>query len=165
MIDFLFVSLSFFAILGALGMILYTNPFKSTLSMLLTVLSLAGLFALLSSSFLFIVQIIVYGGAIITLVLFVIMFLNVQDEDLPDESSQKYYLILGVICLVPLNVMILQEMYKLPTVKFDVILNDFGTIYNVGSRLFSKFVLPFELVSILLLVALIGAVVLVRKKL
>jgi NADH-quinone oxidoreductase subunit J len=165
MINILFLGLSFFSIAGALGMILFKNPFKSTLSMLLGILGLAGLFALLSSTFLFMVQIIVYGGAIITLTLFVIMFLNIDESKLPNEKNQPYFLALGLMALVPFNLLILKEFYKLPTVKFDVILADFGTIEKIGMNLFSKWILPFELVSILLLIALIGAVVLVRKKL
>jgi NADH-quinone oxidoreductase subunit J len=75
--EVIFVILSFFAIASALVMIYAKEPMTSALSFMVTLLSLAGLFALFSASFLFLVQIIVYAGAIITLVLLIIMFLKI----------------------------------------------------------------------------------------
>jgi len=89
MVDFLFVILSILAIGGAIALITITNPFKATLGMLICVTSIAGLFALLSSTFLFMVQLIVYSGAILTLTLFVIMFLNLDETSFEKNGLKR----------------------------------------------------------------------------
>ena len=88
MIDLLFIGLSFLAICGAIAMLVYANPMYSALGVLISMLSVAGIFALLSATFLFMVQIIVYAGAIMTLILFILMFLNIKEEDLPEEPHK-----------------------------------------------------------------------------
>ena len=75
--DIIFIGLSFFAIAGALTMIFHTIPIYSALGLSISVLSIAGLFALLSATFMFMVQIIVYAGAIMTIILFILMFLKI----------------------------------------------------------------------------------------
>ena len=75
MIDVIFIALAFLAISGAIAMITYANPMYSALGVLISMLSVAGMFALLNATFLFLVQIIVYAGAIMTLILFILMFL------------------------------------------------------------------------------------------
>lgn len=162
MTDILFVLLSFFAIIGALGMVSLHQPVHSALSLILTIIALSGLFALLSASFLFMVQIIIYAGAILTLFIFIIMFLNVKEANLPKEPNKNMTLFLGAIALLPFNFLILRAFYKMPLLT-EPIEADFGKIKPLGMELFTQWLLPFELISILLLVALIGAVVLGRK--
>ena len=161
--DVIFVILSLFAIAGALGMVLFHQPVHAALSLILTIVALAGLFALLSASFLFMVQIIVYAGAIITLLIFIIMFLNVKEANLPKEPYKNITLFFGAIALIPLNFLILRAFAKLP-MAMKPLPTDFGTIETLGMELFSHWLLPFELISILLLVALVGAVVFGRKE-
>ena len=81
MADFIFIALSILAIGGAICMLVYKNPMYSAIGILITMLSIAGMFALLNATFLFLVQLIVYAGAIMTLILFIMMFLNIKDED------------------------------------------------------------------------------------
>lgn len=162
--DMIFLILSFFAIAGAVGMVISHQPVHSALSLILTIIALAGLFALLSASFLFMVQIIVYAGAIITLFIFIIMFLNVKEANLPKEPNKNMTLFLGFIGLLPLNYLILKALYMMPSKPLVLESNGFGDIKNLGMELFEKWLLPFELISILLLVALIGAVVYGRKE-
>lgn len=162
--DIIFLLLSFFAILGAVSMVLSHQPVHSALSLILTIIALAGLFALLSASFLFMVQIIVYAGAIITLFIFIIMFLNVKEANLPKEPNKNITLFFGFIGLLPLNYLILEALYKMPSKQLVLAHDGFGDIKNLGMELFEKWLLPFELISILLLVALIGAVVYGRKE-
>lgn len=164
MIDIIFLILAFFAIVGAVGMVVAHQPVHSALSLILTILALAGLFALLSASFLFMVQIIVYAGAIITLFIFIIMFLNVKEANLPKEPNKNIMLFLGFIGLAPLNFLILRAFYKMPNPTIILYNDGFGDIKPLGMELFEKWLLPFELISILLLVALIGAVVYGRKE-
>lgn len=162
MMDILFLLLSSFAILGAVGMVSFHQPMHSALSLILTIMALAGLFALLSASFLFMVQIIIYAGAILTLFIFIIMFLNVKEANLPKEPNKAMTLFLGSLALLPLNFLILRAFYKMP-LHVNPVASDFGKIKPLGMELFTHWLLPFELISILLLVALIGAVVLGRK--
>jgi len=162
MMDILFLLLSFFAILGGVGMVVFHQPVHSALGLILTIIAMAGLFALLSASFLFMVQIIVYAGAIITLFIFIIMFLNVKEANLPKEPNKNITLFLGSIALLPLNFLILRAFYKMP-LEIPSLQENFGKIKPLGIELFTKWLLPFELISILLLVALLGAVVFGRK--
>ena len=162
--DLIFIILSLFAIGGALGMVLFHQPVHSALSLILTIIALAGLFALLSASFLFMVQIIVYAGAIITLHIFIIMFLNDKEVNLPKEPYKNITLFIGSLALLPLNFLILRAFSKLPLAQQNVLVEGFGDIKPLGMELFRGWLLPFELISVLLLVALIGAVVLGRKE-
>ncbi len=160
----IFTLLSVFAIAGAIGMISFYQPIYSALSFILTIMAIAGLFALLNASFLFAVELIVYAGAIITLLLFIIMFLNIKDEHLPNEKGRFLVQIGGAFFLIPLNVVVLKAFGDLDDREFNILTDNFGSIKMVGQTLFSDWVLPFELISILLLVALVGAVVLALKE-
>lgn len=164
MIDFIFVALAIFAIAGAVAMILYKNPMYSALGILITMLSVAGMFALLNATFLFLVQIIVYAGAIMTLILFILMFLNINDEDLPNEPKKFKLIGLGAVIMLPLNVLVLSAVSKLPEKDFNITDTDFGDIKPIGIELFDNWLVAFELISILLLIALLGSVVLAKKR-
>jgi len=164
MADLLFISLSFLAIAGAVAMIVYANPMYSALGVLISMLSVAGIFALLNATFLFLVQIIVYAGAIMTLILFILMFLNIREEDLPHEPNKFKLIAFGAAIMVPLNVLIIKAVSKLPTKDMLLANSDFGDIKPIGMQLYTNWLVAFELVSILLLVALIGAVVLAKKR-
>lgn len=163
MISFLFIALSLCAILGAIGLISFQRPTNSALSFIVTIISIAGLFALLNASFLFMVQLIVYAGAVITLLLFIIMFLNIQDRHLIKENNRLSVILLGSIFLIPFNIVVFKAMQTIPSKPLEILQNNYGSIELVGAKLFGGWILPFELVSILLLVALIGAIVLAKK--
>lgn len=164
MIDLIFIALSFLAISGAIAMIVYANPMYSALGVLISMLSVAGMFALLNAIFLFLVQIIVYAGAIMTLILFILMFLNIREEDLPKEPKKFKLIALGAIIMLPLNVLILKAVSKLPEKDMNIVEGNFGDIKPIGDQLYNDWIIAFELISILLLVALIGSVVLAKKR-
>jgi len=164
MIDILFIALAFLAISGAIAMLVYSSPMYSALGVLISMLSVAGMFALLNATFLFMVQIIVYAGAIMTLMLFILMFLNIKEEDLPDEPNKYKLIALGAVIMIPLNILILKAVSKLPNADFNLVQDNFGEIKPLGLQLYQNWLLSFELMSILLLVALIGAVVLAKKR-
>jgi NADH-quinone oxidoreductase subunit J len=164
MADFLFVALSTFALGGALTMLFVNKTIHSALGLMITILSVAGLFALLSASFLFVVQIIVYAGAIMTLIVFILMFLNVGDENIPSEPNKNKYIAITAVLLIPLNVVILKAVSNLEDKDMSIIDGTFGSIKEIGLILYYNWLVSFELISILLLVALIGAVVLAKKK-
>ncbi|PPK61627.1 NADH dehydrogenase subunit J [Malaciobacter marinus] len=164
MADIVFVALSIFAIAGAIAMLVNKSPIYSALGLLITMLSIGGLFALLSASFLFMVQIIVYAGAIMTLILFILMFLNIKEEDLPKEPK-KYSLIgLGVLLVLPLNILVLKAVSNLPEKDLNIVEGNFGDIKPVGLALYNNWLIAFELISVLLLVALVGSIVLAKKR-
>ena len=164
MIELLFVVLSFLVLLGGAGVLFSRQPLHAGMSFIVSIIALAGLFALLSHTFLFMVQIILYAGAVITLMLFVIMVLNVQETILPDESLQPKSLFFGVLCLAPVVIAVIKAIGSLPQKEFYIVPNDFGGIELLGAKLFTSWVLPFELISVLLLAALVAAVVLASKK-
>ncbi len=165
MTDVIFIILSLFALFGAIGMISFSNTMHSALSFIVTILALAGLYALLSASFLFMVQIIVYAGAIIALLLFIIMFLNIKQEHAPKEPNKLIFMLITAIVIIPIDFLLLKAFSTIPnTQKFGILPNDFGGIAKIGDELFKGWLLPFEVISLLLLVALIGSIVLARKE-
>ena len=164
MADLIFIALAFLAISGAIAMIVYANPMYSALGVLITMLSVAGMFALLNATFLFLVQIIVYAGAIMTLILFILMFLNIKEEDLPKEPNKYKLIVIGAIIMIPLNILILKAVSKLPAKDLTISNTDFGEIKPIGLELYNNWIISFELISILLLIALIGSVVLAKKR-
>ena len=164
MSDIVFIGLSFFAITGGIAMLFYKNPMYSALGLLVSILSVAGLFALLNATFLFMVQIIVYAGAIMTLILFLLMFLNIKEENLPKEPRKFILIIIGAIVMIPFNIVILKAVSKLPDANMQIVQSDFGDIKPIGNLLYNEWLLPFEMISILLLVALIGSIVLAKRK-
>ncbi len=164
MIDIMFVALAFFAITGAIAMLLYKSPIYAALGLLISVISIGGLFALLSASFMFMVQIIVYAGAIMTLLLFILMYLNIEDKDLPQEPKRNFLIGLGIAVMLPINALILDTIAKMPQADMSIVEEGFGGVKEIGLILYKDWLVPFELISILLLVALIGSVVLAKKR-
>lgn len=164
MAEFLFIALSFLAISGGVAMITYKQPMYAALGLLIAMLAVAGLFALLSATFVFMVQIIVYAGAIMTLLLFILMFLNIDENDMPQEPHKFRNIVWGAIIMLPLNVVILKAVSALPAKDMSIIQENFGGIKEVGMLLYENWLIAFELISILLLVALVGAVVLAKRK-
>jgi len=144
-------------------MIFQTNPVASAIYLVISFFGLAVMFVLLSAPFVAVLQILVYAGAIMVLFTFVIMLLNLNKKDLIyDKISIKK---IGAV-LVGLFFLGFLAFYfiKIPVYPFAPINPDFGTVEGVGTLLFTKYLIPFELTSILLLVALIGAVMLGKKE-
>src|SRR5882672_5942522 len=145
-----------FAIVGVgcgIMVVFHRNPMSSAIYLVITMLCLAGLYALLTGPFVAVIQVLVYAGAVMVLMLFVIMMLNLREETLQREGSLLTWLIAGLIGLV-LVVAVVPPFPRTP----------FGTIEEVGSKLFTVYMLPFELTSVLLLVAIIGAVILAKRR-
>lgn len=162
--EWLFTGFSILSVLGAIGLVIFRHPMNSAMSLVVTMISLAGLYALLSAKLIFAIQLIVYAGAIMSLMVFIIMFLNVQTEDLPEEKSRFLYLFGGAVVLAPVFFFLKKVVQSLPGSETTIVGNGFGGVKEVGLVLFKDWLLPFEIVSILLLVALIGAVLLAGKR-
>ena len=163
--EFLFFGLSTLATLGACGLVIFRHPMNGAMSLVITLISLAGLYALLSAKLIFVIQLIVYAGAIMSLILFIIMFLNIQEKDLPAEERRFIWLAGGAVAVAPIAVFLVRAVRSLPGGSDPIILgNGFGGVKEVGLLLFKDWLLPFEIVSVLLLAALVGAVVLAGKR-
>jgi len=162
--EVLFIALAALSILGAMGLILFRHPMKGAMSLVVTMISLAGLYALLSAKLIFVLQLIVYAGAIMSLMIFIIMFLNIQDNDLPIEEGRFLYLAGGIAVLIPIASFLIKVVKSVPETQATIVGSGFGGVKEVGLILFKDWLLPFEIVSLLLLVALIGAVVLAGKR-
>ena len=162
--EILFTILALIAVVSSIVMISAHRPIDSALSFIVTLISIAALFGLVNATFLFVVQIIIYAGAILTLILFIIMFLNIKDENLPDEKYKNRWLLGTSILIFPFSAILINLILRSDIAVNSVTDDKFGTIKDVGLTLFSQWILPFELVSILLLVALVGSVTLSKRK-
>ena len=160
----LFIGFAVLSVLGAIGLVLFRHPMNGAMSLVVTMISLAGLYALLSAKLIFALQLIVYAGAIMSLILFIIMFLNIQESDLPREKGRWLYQMGGIIVILPIGAFLIKIVKSIPGSEATIVGNGFGGVKEVGLVLFQDWLLPFEIVSILLLVALIGAVVLAGKR-
>lgn len=150
------------AVLGALNLIWQRHPIHSALSLILVMGALAVLYLLLGAEFIAAVQVIVYAGAIMVLFVFVIMLLNVGEEERTSWSRVARYV--GLPVAVVLLAEVAWLLYTAVPTTFVVDPNRFvGTTRAVGTRLFTEFLLPFEVTSILILVALMGAIVLAKR--
>lgn len=158
----MFYFLAFLAILSAFGVVITKDPVKSVLFLLITFMCITGHYVLLNAQFLAIVNFIVYMGAIMVLFLFVIMFLNLNGETEPQKSV--FLKLAGVISGGLLMLVLIASYSKAVKMPVETDLdNQIGLIKNLGLVLFTEYTLPFEIVSILFLVAMIGAVMLAKK--
>ena len=164
LVNVLFYGFAVLAVLGAVGLILCRHPMNGAMSFIVTLISLAGLYALLSAKLIFALQLIVYAGAIMSLIVFIIMFLNIQAEDLPREEMKLVNILVGIVLVSPVALFLGKIVNSLPNLAADLVGNDFGGVKPVGLVLYRDWLVPFEIVSILLLVSLVGAVVLAGKR-
>jgi NADH-quinone oxidoreductase subunit J len=173
MTEFLFFLFSAMALLGAVFVVTSRNPVSSVMFLIVTLFALAGLFVLLEAHFLAAVQVIVYAGAIMVLFLFVVMLLNLGHDELPDFRSAMARLLAGAfgIALAAFLAWTLLEGSGPLTASggeaadpIRTALQARGAIGAVAVPLFRTYLVPFEVTSLLLLVAIIGAVVLAGKE-
>lgn len=163
----LFAFFALIALGSAFNLIRESHPIYSALSLVAVMGALAGLYLLLGAEFIAVVQVIVYAGAIMVLFIFVLMLLNAEAEIKVDKS--KLAVRLGYPLLVLLAVEIISVLrLKLPDTVAEAMahpgLMSPDNTKQVGRLLFSTFLLPFEVTSVLMLVAIMGAVVLGRRK-
>ncbi len=162
-----FLILSLIAITTALGMLLSRNAIYSALFLVLNFVTVAVFYLLLGAPFIAMVQITVYAGAIMVLFLFVIMLLGAESLPQPEVLPWQKPLagILAVALAVEATFIFLTRARPIGDVtQPDVSVNTMTNLRALGETLFTDYLLPFEATSILLLVAMIGAIVLVRKE-
>jgi len=157
---------------GALNLVLQKHPINSALSLILVMVSLACIYLLLGAEFVAAVQIIVYAGAIMVLFVFVIMLLNAGEEEHVGTSKIAYFIgVPGVLLVLGLISYILWMPHgpSIEPIKLGQVLTlpnppGITQTQSIGQLLFSNFLLPFEVTSVLILVAIMGAVVLARRE-
>lgn len=160
--EILFWFLTVMALSCALGVILSRNPVNSVLFLIATFFAVSGHYILMNAQFLGIVNIIVYAGAIMVLFLFVIMLMNLNADTEPQKN--RLVQMAGVIAGGVLFLVILAALKEGNPNMVETSATDIGLIKNLGKTLFTQFVLPFEISSVLFLSAMIGAVVLGKKE-
>lgn len=161
--QWVFGILSFLAIMFALMVVFSRNPVNSVLYLVLTFFCIAGHYLIMNAQFLAVVHIAVYAGAIMVLFLFVIMLMNLNENTEPQKTAMSK-LIAGVIGGLLLLVMVgaLKGTEQLTVAQSGYV--EIGLVKNLGKVLFSEFLFPFEIVSVLLLSALVGAIMLGKKE-
>jgi len=159
----IFYLLSLFLLGGSIGMVINRHTVFSAVSFMLAMIALAGMFALLQSSFLFLAQILVAVGAVITLSLLVIVSVNVQLDNVPDEPRKWLWIAGATVLVIPFTLLLIEAISQSGLV-FAPLDKEFGSIHAIGAELFSDWVLPFEWVSILLLVALVAGIVISQRR-
>jgi NADH-quinone oxidoreductase subunit J len=154
------------AIIGAVAMLLSKNAIHSALFLLLNLAAIAVLYLLLRAPFLFAIQLIVYAGAIIVLFLFVVMLLGAERaEDERDRIAWQRPVALGMGVLLlaeTIYVVFARPATSLATINSGT--EDFGAPLKIGEALFSTYLLPFELTSVILLAAIVGVIVLHKRE-
>jgi NADH-quinone oxidoreductase subunit J len=164
----LFFVLAGLILAAALGVVLNSHPVRSALCLAVTLFLLAVVFVFLDAHLVAALQIIVYAGAILVLFLFVIMLLNLQVD--PPQRRQRSLILAALLAGGVFAVSILRSLLAgnaaLPGAGFDMPVSEsFGTSEALGEMLFTQFLLPTEITSVLLLVAVLGAVVLAKRHL
>ena len=161
-----FYAFSFLCLAGALGVILARQAVYAVLSLVVTLFALSGLFVLLEAYFVAVIQVLIYAGAILVLFLFVVMLLDMAPEQLLHVKG-KTLRVMGSLCGVLFFWQLAKAVRHIqahfaPAASLSPVV---GTTQAVGKLLFTTYALPFEVASLLLLVGVIGAVVLAKKKL
>jgi NADH-quinone oxidoreductase subunit J len=159
----IFFVLAGLAVLGALSLVLQRHPIHSALSLIVVMVCLAGLYLLMGAEFIAAVQIIVYGGAIMVLFIFVIMLLNAGEEERTDFSKIAKFagLPLALALTASIAAAIVKPSASIPPADKAVIPE---ATKQISTMLFKEFVYPFELTSFLILVAIMGALVLAQRE-
>jgi NADH-quinone oxidoreductase subunit J len=158
----LFWALTAVALFSALMVITSKNPVYSVLWLIMTFFTISGHYLLLNAQFLAIVNIIVYAGAIMVLFLFVIMLMNLSKDTEPQKS--RWLKLAGAVAGGSLLLVLVAALRGTESRMAELGTGDIGLIQNLGKVLFTEYVVPFEIASILFLSAMIGAVVIGKKE-
>lgn len=161
--EILAYALGIISVASALLVVFSKNPIHSVLYLIITFFSIAGQYVLLNAQFLFIVQIIVYSGAIMVLFLFVLMLLNLNKDTEPQKSNLFKFISIITACSLFISMIAMVKgvgNLNLPSEPNSQI----GLVKNLGMVLFSKYVIPFELSSVLFISGMVGAVMIGKKE-
>jgi NADH-quinone oxidoreductase subunit J len=157
-----FYLLASLSVAGGLVMVGRKNPLSGAFALVVSLASLAGLFAMLQAEFVFILQILLYAGAIMVLIIFTIMLLNLSPEELKEPPVGHLKGLFIFAASVAGLWGFLQVLRTLP-MEMPSVGASFGNLEGVGELMLSVYLYPFEIISVLLLVAVIGVVLLAKK--
>jgi NADH-quinone oxidoreductase subunit J len=165
MLAFFFILFAGLAVGCAIGVVAQRNPLYCAISLIGVFISLACLYVMLAAPFIAAVQVIVYAGAIMVLVVFVIMLLNVEVEE--RRRTRLSFLVPAAVVMA--GIFIAEVSFILYSVQISgqgnqsMVVSDTGLTASIGTALFTTYLLPFEITSILLLMAIVGAMTLARR--
>ena len=153
------------AVLSATLMVTNIRPVTAAMNLIMTMFFLAGIYVLLDAHLIAALQIIVYAGAIMVLFLFVILLLNIHEKE-GETARRKVMIQFGSIAIVGTLFIVMAKLAVIEPslVKIGETAYQFGTTKAVGKMLFTDFLLPFEIASFLLLAAIVGAVILAKRR-
>ena len=163
-LEILFFALSALAIISAVMVLISKNPILSLLWLILVFFAISGHYILLNAQFLAIVNIIVYAGAIMVLFLFVMMLMNVKKDNEPQK--QLWVKLIGVIAGGSFLTLLIALVKQNTSFQGRAVLlkeGSIGLIHPLGQALFTDYVVPFEISSVLFLSAMVGAVIIGKK--
>jgi NADH-quinone oxidoreductase subunit J len=163
---FFFWLFAFLTVTGAVMVVVLRNPLSCALFLILTFINLAGIYALMQAHFVAIAQVLVYAGAIMVLFIFVIMLLNLGYEKFrffDRHWSQIPGLLVALLSLLGFVAVFYKTAKGEPLMDASFLPKDFGTLSAVGELMFTKYLVSFELIAILLLAATVGAILLAKK--
>ena len=167
MIDLIFTILALITVLSSVYLVTSKNLVRSAVALFFTLFGLAGFYIMLYADFVAGAQILIYVGGILVLIIFGVMLTNKMDKPSIANSSQNQ-VVSAFVCLIlfiaQLFVILKTDWKTSLPLNSDGLIDKEGTVRTIGEQLMSNYVLPFEIVSILLLAALIGAATLARKK-
>ena len=163
MLALLFILFAGIAIGSAIAVVAQRNPLYSAISLIGVFISLACLYVMLAAPFLAAVQVIVYAGAIMVLVVFVIMLLNVEQDERRTRLRFLVPAAVGLAALLIAEVTFILYWVQVSPVTPAGNVSDTGLTASIGTGLFTTYLLPFEITSILLLMAIVGAMTLARR--
>ena len=169
--SFLFIIIGLIIIICAIGVVFQKNPIYSAIFLIQTMVSLAVLYVLLHAQFVAAVQVMVYAGAVMVLFVFVIMLLNVQriDQELGKDRlifQRVSAIFLGLLLFAVIGIVTVKSVLQGTKGEYTPEhMDQIGNTQLVGKLLFTDYVFPFEIASILLFAAIIGAVILAKKEL
>ncbi len=152
---------------GALGVLLFRSPVNSAISLVGSFFCVAALYVLLNATFMGVLQVLVYAGAIMVLFIFVLMLLNFRDDDVVDAKLGAHQLVavlMGVALLFVLIPTILSTPFAQSQLWAQSMPTGFGEVAGIGEALTTRFVLPFELAAVLLLTGIVSAMVIAKKR-
>ena len=158
-----FMVCSLLSVLGAVATVAARSPIRSAMGLLATIVGIAGLFLKLQAQFLSAIQLIVYAGAVVVLFIFVVMLLG-PDAEVPEQIDRVRLppIIAGGLLALLSGVSAYLLTSSETVVRFDAVPADHGSVEAVGSLLFTKALVPFELATALLIVAVVGAIAVAR---
>ena len=159
--NLLFLFISILVVVSAVNVVISSQLIYSAVSLLFTLFGVAGLYVFLYADFMAATQVIIYVGGILVLIIFGVMLTNNIDD--PKLSNQSQNQIVGAVFSFAMLIMLINIVFDTEWNVQELIYRE-STVNEIGVMLLSKYLLPFEIVSILLLAALIGAAMLSRKK-